>query len=71
METQKLVEIVNNPKEKSNKDLMESLDFLDKEFNETKSLIIDLTRHLELVETYFDVIIQKDHKKGADISAKY
>ena len=65
METQKLVEIVNNPKEKSNKDLMESLDFLDKEFNETKSLIIDLTRHLELVETYFDVINKEVTKRAA------
>lgn len=50
MEKVKLLEIVENAKDKSNKDLFEAEDFLYNEFEKTKSLVIELTRHMDAIE---------------------
>lgn len=52
----KIIEISNDVENKSNKDLMLTLEFLTEEFEKTKILIIDLTRHLEGVEDMYDRI---------------
>ena len=51
MESQKLIEIANDVENKSNKDLLIVADELSEEFEKTKELIIDLTRHLDGVES--------------------
>lgn len=56
METKDLIEIVQNVKEKSNKDLIEGRDLLLTEFNKTKELILSLTRHLDTVQEYYETI---------------
>lgn len=56
MDKEKVKEVVENAKDKPNKDLMESREVLVEEFTKTKNLIIDLTRHLEVVEDYYNVI---------------
>lgn len=56
MDKEKLLDIIKNVKEKPNKDLLESQALLMEEFDNTKQLIIDLTRHLEIVEDYYNVI---------------
>jgi hypothetical protein len=56
MDIEKINEIVINAKDKSNKDLIETRDILITEFDKTKELIIDLTRHLESVETSYEII---------------
>lgn len=56
MDKDKLVDIVKNVKDKSNKDLFESRDILSDEFQKTKDLIISLTRHLEAIEDAYNVI---------------
>ena len=56
MEKEKIIEVVENVKDKSNKDLLESRDTLLMEFEKTKQLIIDLTRHLEAVEASYEEI---------------
>lgn len=56
MEKNKIIEIANDVQNKSNKDLSSSLEFLNVEFNKTKTLIIDLTRHLDAVEILYDKI---------------
>jgi hypothetical protein len=56
MEKDELIEIVKNVKDKPNKDLIESRDILLTEFEKTKQLIINLTRHLEIVENYYETI---------------
>jgi hypothetical protein len=59
MEKEKLIEIAKDPKNKSNKDLFLVVSELYEEFEKTKKLIVDLTRHLESVETlYNDVNIE-------------
>lgn len=56
MDKEKINEIIQNVKDKSNKDLFEGRDLLYNEFEKTKQLIIDLTRHLEAVEESYEII---------------
>jgi len=66
MEKNRIIEIATDVKNKSNKDLTTASEELYNEFEKTKTLIIDLTRHLESVEKlYIDVNseIQKRIKK--------
>lgn len=56
MDKDKIIEIVQNVKDKSNKDLIESRNVLSDEYEKTKTLIVDLTRHLEIVEEYYNTV---------------
>lgn len=56
MDKDKIIEIANDVKNKSNKDLIEARDTLKVEFENTKQLIINLTRHMESVEDYYNTI---------------
>lgn len=56
MDKNKIIDIANNCQDRSNKDLVDSRDFLIEEFNKTKEVIIDLTRHLESVEILYNKI---------------
>ncbi len=54
MDSKKIIDIANDVENKSNKDLFLVLDELWEEFEKTKTLIIDLTRHLESVEGLYN-----------------
>jgi len=56
MDIEKINEIVKNAKDKPNKDLIEARDILIIEFDKTRELIIDLTRHLDAVESSYEII---------------
>ena len=56
MDIKNITEIVENVKNKPNKDLIEGRNLLLDEFNKTKDLIVELTRHLETVETSYEII---------------
>ncbi len=56
MDKQKFIEIANDSENRSNKDLVEARDFFISEFDELKTLIIDLTRKLEGVEILYNKI---------------
>ncbi len=65
MEKDKLIEIINNIENTSNKDLFSAIDLLSEEFENTKQLIIEITKHLDTVEEYYNFInkeIEKRHK---------
>jgi hypothetical protein len=57
MESNRLKNIIENAKDKSNKDLFEAEEFLFKQHEELKTHIIDLTRKLESIENLHQVII--------------
>lgn len=66
MDKERLIEIANDVKNKSNKDLFIAVNELYSEFEKTKQLIVDLTRHLESVETIYNEVnleIEKRIKK--------
>jgi len=52
-----LQSIIKDVDASSNKDLSEAMDFLTNDFNETKSMIIDLTNHLDNIEGLYNKIL--------------
>ena len=56
MTKDKINEIVSDVQNKSNKDLDECLGLLKEEFEKTKVLIIDLTRHMDNVEKLYNIV---------------
>lgn len=56
MDKDKIIDIAKNPQDKSNKDLIESRDILYVEFQKTKELILDLTRHLDSISESYEAI---------------
>lgn len=56
---EKFQEIISDIENCSNKDLTQAMDFLNYDFNETKSIIIELTTHLDNVETMYNNILRE------------
>jgi galactitol-specific phosphotransferase system IIB component len=63
MEKDKLVEIVTDAKNKSNKDLFLAVNELYEEFEKTKKMVVDLTRHLESVEIMYNKVNEEIEKR--------
>jgi predicted transcriptional regulator len=63
MEKNRIIEIAQDVENKSNKDLFLVLEELSSEFENTKSLIIDLTRHLESVEDLYNKVNREIEKR--------
>lgn len=62
MEKNKIIEIISDTENKSNNDLFSAEKVLYDEFEKTKSLIVELTHHLESVEESY-LRITKEIKK--------
>lgn len=52
-------EIISDYKNKSNKDLIIALDFLSKDFDETKEMVIKLTKRLDKSESLYNKILKE------------
>lgn len=52
-------EIISDYKNKSNKDLIVVLDFLSKDFDETKEMVIKLTKRLDKAESLYNKILKE------------
>lgn len=63
MEQDKLLEILKNYKNKSNKDLINALDFLYDDFNNTKDLLVKLTHHLDTTEISYNKLLEEINKR--------
>ncbi len=63
MDKEKYIEIATDSENRSNKDLVEARDFFINEFDELKTVIIDLTRKLEAVETLYNKINSELNKR--------
>jgi hypothetical protein len=63
MDKNKIIEITQDVENKSNKDLFVVLDELGIEFENTKSLIIELTRHLESVQDLYNKVNKEIEKR--------
>lgn len=50
-------------KEKPNKEILDIMHVLNEEFNKTKTLIVDLTSHLENVEKKFNLLNNEIKKR--------
>jgi hypothetical protein len=63
MDINKIIEISENAENKPNKDLISARDILIEEFEKTKDLIINLTKHLEGVEEMYDKVNNEIKKR--------
>lgn len=63
MDKNKIIEIINDPSVKSNKDLNECLFFLNQEFEKTKETIVTLTKYLDSVESSYNKINEEIGKR--------
>jgi hemerythrin-like domain-containing protein len=54
MDKEKIIEIIKDVENKSNKDLFLVINELYTEHEKTKQIIIDLTRHLETIENLYN-----------------
>lgn len=63
MESKKLIEIAEDVENKSNNDLLTVANELYEEFESTKQLIIDLTRHLDGVESLYNKVNNEIKKR--------
>lgn len=56
MEKEDIINVINDVKNKPNKLLVSALIELDYEFNQTKELIVELTRHLDNIEKSYNLV---------------
>jgi predicted transcriptional regulator len=63
MEKDKIINIIDDVSNKSNKDLFLTLEQLSNEFENTKQLIVDLTRHLESIEDSYNKVNKEIEKR--------
>ena len=57
--SEKIKEILIEHKTQSNKDLVLAMDFLSKEFDTTKQLVIELTKKLDKLESTYNKILKE------------
>jgi len=62
MDENKIKKVIVDYQSSPNKDLIEAMDHLQNDFEETKKLIIKLTRHLDGTEMIYNRIL-KEYKK--------
>jgi hypothetical protein len=63
MESNKLLDIANDVENKSNNDLLNVATQLYEEFETTKELIINLTKHLDGVESLYNKVNKEIEKR--------
>jgi hypothetical protein len=63
MEEKKVLEILGDYKNKSNKDLLFALEFLKIDFEKTKDILIKLTYHLDSTENAYNKIFDEYNKR--------
>ena len=63
MEKEKIIEIANDVENRSNKDLFDASNDLHIEYEKTKDLIVNLTRHMEGVEQIYSKIKKEIDKR--------
>lgn len=63
MEKEKINDVIKNMDQKPNKDLIQCRNELSIEFDSTKNLIIELTRHLDAVKENYEILNKEIFKR--------
>jgi hypothetical protein len=63
-DAEKIAEIVKDYKNKSNKDLTKVLEFLNGEFDQTKSKLLMLSNYLDKIETTYNTILKEHNSRN-------
>lgn len=64
MESEKLKQIIEDYRNKSNKDLTFAMDYLNEEFNKTKHKVIEATYYLDNLEKTYNQILKEYQKRN-------
>jgi hypothetical protein len=68
-DTEKALEIINEYKSKSNKDLKFVLDLINEDFELTKNTLVKLSEHLDKLETTYNVIL-KEYQNRTNVTKR-
>lgn len=60
---EQVTEIIKDIDSRPNADLTKVMDFLRSDFDETKDMIIDLTKHLDNIERMYDLVHNEFKKR--------
>ena len=63
IDIEKVGQIISEIDTRPNSDLTKVMDFLQKDFDETKNLIIELTKHLDNIERMYDLVHNEFKKR--------
>lgn len=63
---EQVTQIIQEIDSRPNSDLTKVMDFLREDFDETKDMIINLTKHLDNIETMYD-LVHKEYKKRVNV----
>ena len=67
MEAEKILEILKDYKNTSNKDLLDAMDFLKNDFDKTKEMILKLTYHLDSTEITYNKLLEEINNRGKNV----
>lgn len=59
-----VTEIVSDLQNRGNKELVQVMDYLTEDFDETKTLIIELTKHLDNIENLYNSVLKEYKRRG-------
>jgi len=59
-----VTEIVSDLHNRGNKELVQVMDYLTEDFDETKTLIIELTKHLDNIENLYNSVLKEYKRRG-------
>ena len=63
MENEKIIEIIKDYKNKSNKDLVYAMDTINTDFTKTKESLINLSHQLDFLEETYNKILEEYNKR--------
>ena len=61
---EQVTEIISDIQNRGNKDLVQVMDYLGEDFEETKNLIVELTKHLDNIENLYNSVLKEYKKRG-------
>ena len=59
VDSSKILEIIKNYKDSSNKDLLLSLQYIEKDFNYTKETLLKMSKHLDKLEYTYNLLLKE------------
>jgi len=65
VQSNQVLEIIRDHKNKSNKDLVLALEFIKKEFDLTKENLLKLTSHIDKLELTYNILLKEYEERNA------
>lgn len=63
---EKILDIINNYKDRSNQDLTSAMDYLNSDFESTKKKLIELSKYLDSLEITYNTLLKEFKKRNGE-----